>query len=68
MAPKYEAANFWLTLPAAMLAAGIAAFAVGVFVVRVKGVYFIMVTLAFAQMFYFLFTIRNSAAAPTGSA
>jgi len=55
MAPKYEAANFWLTLPAAMLAAGIAAFAVGVFVVRVKGVYFIMVTLAFAQMFYFLF-------------
>ena len=55
MTPKYEAANFWLTLPAAMLAAGIAAFAVGVFVVRVKGVYFIMVTLAFAQMFYFLF-------------
>jgi branched-chain amino acid transport system permease protein len=55
MAPKYEAASFWLTLPAAMLAAGIAAFAVGLFVVRVKGVYFIMVTLAFAQMFYFLF-------------
>ena len=55
MTPKYEAASFWLTLPAAMLAAGIAAFAVGVFVVRVKGVYFIMVTLAFAQMFYFLF-------------
>jgi branched-chain amino acid transport system permease protein len=55
MTPKYEAANFWLTLPAAMFAAGIAAFAVGVFVVRVKGVYFIMVTLAFAQMFYFLF-------------
>ncbi len=55
MTPKYEAANFWLTLPAAMLAAGIAAFVVGVFVVRVKGVYFIMVTLAFAQMFYFVF-------------
>ncbi len=55
MTPKYEAASFWLTLPAAMLAAGLAAFAVGLFVVRVKGVYFIMVTLAFAQMFYFLF-------------
>ena len=55
MTPKYEAANFWLTLPAAMLAAGVAAFVVGVFVVRVKGVYFIMVTLAFAQMFYFVF-------------
>jgi branched-chain amino acid transport system permease protein len=55
LAPKYEAANLWLTLPAAMLAAGVAAFAVGVFVVRVKGIYFIMVTLAFAQMFYFVF-------------
>ena len=55
MTPKYEAASFWLTLPAAMLAAGIAVFVVGVFVVRVKGVYFIMVTLAFAQMFYFVF-------------
>ena len=55
LAPKYEAANLWLTLPAAIVAAGIAALAVGVFVVRVKGIYFIMVTLAFAQMFYFVF-------------
>ena len=55
MTPKYEAANLWLTLPAAMLAAALAAFAVGLFVVRVKGIYFIMVTLAFAQMFYFVF-------------
>jgi branched-chain amino acid transport system permease protein len=55
MAPKYEAASLWLTLPAAILATGIAALAVGVFVVRVKGIYFIMVTLAFAQMFYFVF-------------
>jgi branched-chain amino acid transport system permease protein len=55
LVPKYEAANLWLTLPAAVLAAGIAALAVGVFVVRVKGIYFIMVTLAFAQMFYFIF-------------
>jgi branched-chain amino acid transport system permease protein len=55
MTPKYEAASFWLTLPAAMLAAGLAAFAVGCLSSRVKGVYFIMVTLAFAQMFYFLF-------------
>jgi branched-chain amino acid transport system permease protein len=55
LAPKYEAANLWLTLPVAILAAGFAALAVGVFVVRAKGVYFIMVTLAFAQMFYFLF-------------
>jgi branched-chain amino acid transport system permease protein len=55
LTPKYEAANLWLTLPAAIGLAGLAAFAVGIFVVRVKGIYFIMVTLAFAQMFYFLF-------------
>ena len=55
MTPKYEAANLWLTLPVAVLAAATAALIVGVFVVRVKGVYFIMVTLAFAQMFYFVF-------------
>jgi branched-chain amino acid transport system permease protein len=55
MTPKYEAANLWLTLPAAVLAAGLAALVVGMFVVRVKGIYFIMATLAFAQMFYFAF-------------
>jgi len=55
LAPKYEAANLWLTLPAAIVLAGLAALAVGAFVVRVKGIYFIMVTLAFAQMFYFVF-------------
>jgi branched-chain amino acid transport system permease protein len=55
MAPKSEAASLWLTLPAALVAAAAAAFAVGLFVVRVKGIYFIMVTLAFAQMLYFVF-------------
>jgi branched-chain amino acid transport system permease protein len=55
MAPKYEAASLWATLPLAVAFAGLAALAVGIFVVRVKGIYFIMVTLAFAQMFYFVF-------------
>lgn len=55
LAPQYEAANLWLTLPLAIGAAAAAALFVGTFVVRVKGIYFIMVTLAFAQMFYFVF-------------
>jgi branched-chain amino acid transport system permease protein len=55
LAPKYEAANLWLTLPAAIAAAAVSAAVVGAFVVRVRGIYFIMVTLAFAQMFYFVF-------------
>jgi branched-chain amino acid transport system permease protein len=39
-----------LVLPAA--AAALAAFAIGFFSIRVSGVYFIMLTLAFSQMFY----------------
>lgn len=55
LAPKYEAASLWATLPAALLASAAAALVVGALVVRVKGIYFIMVTLAFAQMFHFVF-------------
>jgi branched-chain amino acid transport system permease protein len=55
IAPKYDPANLWITLAAAMACAGLAALLVGIFVVRAKGIYFIMVTLAFAQMFYFVF-------------
>jgi branched-chain amino acid transport system permease protein len=53
--PRYEAASLWLTLPLAVALAGAAALVVGAFVVRTRGIYFIMVTLAFAQMFYFVF-------------
>ncbi|HND57920.1 MAG TPA: branched-chain amino acid ABC transporter permease, partial [Thauera aminoaromatica] len=38
-----------------VLAAGAAAFFIGLFVLRTKGIYFIMVTLAFAQMAYYIF-------------
>jgi len=53
--PKYEAANFWLTLPAAIFAAALTALVIGFLVVRTAGIYFIMVTLAFAQMLYAIF-------------
>ncbi len=43
----------WL-LPACMAAAALYALAVGALSLRTKGVYFIMVTLAFAQMAYFV--------------
>jgi branched-chain amino acid transport system permease protein len=59
LAPKYEAASLWTALPLAVLFAAVAAFVVGLFVVRVRGIYFIMVTLAFAQMFYFVFHDTN---------
>jgi branched-chain amino acid transport system permease protein len=55
ISPRYEAANLWLTLSVAIAAAALAALIIGYLVVRTTGVYFIMVTLAFAQMLYSLF-------------
>lgn len=47
--------NPWLLLPLAMGAAALYALFVGALSLRTRGVYFIMVTLAFAQMVYFVF-------------
>jgi branched-chain amino acid transport system permease protein len=52
-APASDPPNLWLTLPLALAASALAALVIGVLVVRTAGVYFIMVTLAFAQMIYF---------------
>ena len=41
--------------PAAMLVAGALAFVIGLISLRTRGVYFIMITLAFAQMVFYLF-------------
>jgi branched-chain amino acid transport system permease protein len=53
--PQDAAASLWWTLPVAVLAASLAALIIGFFVVRTHGIYFIMVTMAFAQMIFFLF-------------
>jgi branched-chain amino acid transport system permease protein len=55
LSPKYDAANLWMVLPASVVAAGLAALVIGLFVLRTRGIYFIMVTLAFAQMVYYVF-------------
>jgi branched-chain amino acid transport system permease protein len=54
-APASDPANLWLTLPLALAASAVTALVIGALVVRTAGVYFIMVTLAFAQMIYFFF-------------
>ena len=55
MTPQGEAISLWWTLPLAVLASGAAALVIGFFVVRTHGIYFIMVTMAFAQMVFYLF-------------
>jgi branched-chain amino acid transport system permease protein len=54
-APQYEAGSIWITLPIAVGAAALAALAIGALSLRTRGVYFIMVTLAFGEMLFFLF-------------
>ena len=45
----------WIAWPLAMIVAGLLAAAIGYIALRTKGAYFIMITLAFAQMVLFLF-------------
>jgi branched-chain amino acid transport system permease protein len=56
LSPQDAAASLYLSLPVAIGAAGLAALIIGCFVLRSAGVYFIMVTLAFTQMFYYYAT------------
>lgn len=55
LSPQTEAASLWLVMPAAIGAAAAYALAVGALSLRTRGVYFIMITLAFAQMAYYVF-------------
>lgn len=49
------APSILLTLPAAILLAGLAALVVGALALRTRGFFFLMTTLAFGQMLFFLF-------------
>jgi branched-chain amino acid transport system permease protein len=55
LTPAGEPVSLWWTLPMAVAASGLAALVIGFFVVRTHGIYFIMVTMAFAQMVFYLF-------------
>ena len=61
---RFELVSPLVTLPACMLFAAIAALLIGALSLRASGVYFIMVTLAFTQMLFYLF---NDAPAFGGS-
>ena len=52
------AVSLWWSLPGAMLVSALAALGVGALALRTRGIYFVMATLAFAQMLYFF--IRHS--------
>ncbi len=60
LSPEYAAASLWSSLPVAVATAAMAALVIGALVLRTSGVYFIMVTLAFAQMLFY-FAIKSRA-------
>lgn len=55
VSPEASPQPIWLTLPIAMAVAGVASYVVGLLSLRVSGFFFLMVTLAFGQMIFFVF-------------
>ncbi|MGB3719337.1 MAG: branched-chain amino acid ABC transporter permease [Hyphomicrobiaceae bacterium] len=53
--PEAKGLSIFITLPVAVLVAGLAALLVGALSLRTRGFFFLMVTLAFGQMVFFLF-------------
>ena len=54
LTPESGGASIWLSLPAAVAVSGLAALIIGALSLRTKGIYFIMVTLAFGEMLFYL--------------
>ena len=48
-------ASIWTSLPLTLLVVALAAAVIGVLALRTRGIYFIMTTLAFGEMFFYLF-------------
>lgn len=55
LSPEYASGNMLWVIPAAIVCAMAYAVITGALALRTKGIYFIMVTLAFAQMAYYVF-------------
>ena len=53
--PESEVVSLWVSLPVCLAGAALAALVIGWFSVRISGIYFIMITLAFAQMAFYYF-------------
>jgi branched-chain amino acid transport system permease protein len=55
LTPADAPGSLWWTLPLAVAGSALVALVIGFFVVRTHGIYFIMVTMAFSQMVFYLF-------------
>ncbi len=55
VSPQYTAGNGWQMVGLAMVVCGLLGLVIGALVVRVRGIYFIMTTLAFGQAIFYIF-------------
>jgi branched-chain amino acid transport system permease protein len=55
LTPDSGGASIWLSLPVALVAVGAVAAVIGALSLRTRGIYFIMVTLAFGEMLFYFF-------------
>lgn len=55
MTPEAAGASIWLALPVAIIVVAAVAGVIGALSLRTRGIYFIMVTLAFGEMLFYLF-------------
>jgi len=65
--PESGPAPIWLALPASLAVCALAALVIGWFSVRTSGIYFIMITLAFAQMLFFFFNENTALGGSDGA-
>ncbi len=56
---QYGFSSVWIVIPAAILLSAFTGLLIGAVCVRTSGAYFIMITLAFAQMLYYLMVSLN---------
>ncbi|WP_421842181.1 branched-chain amino acid ABC transporter permease [Marinobacter algicola] len=54
MAPEYAAPSVWIALPLSLGVAALTALIMGALIIRTSGIFFIMVTIAFSQMLFYL--------------
>ncbi len=55
MTPEAQGASIWFSLPGAVAVSAAVALVIGALSLRTRGIYFIMVTLAFGEMLFYLF-------------
>lgn len=67
LSPQSEAGNGWWLLAASVGGAALLALVIGALVMRTRGIYFIMVTLAFGQLVYFVFHDTDAFGGSDGS-